>query len=483
MSRVFRATYNNRNGQTQTAEGYYVEFKDHRARQHRLKGFTDERATKELLRKIEKIAARRMAGEQLDPELVTFLTGAPERIVRRLAEWDLLDSRALNARAPLLVHLDDYERALRDSGDSDEYVQKTVNRVKAILEGTGAEFLKQLDGAGVTGFLAQHRAKGLGIRSSNHYLAAIKGFCAWLVRERRASENPVAHLAAMNAQADRRHRRRPLEVDELRRLLSVTRGGPERSGMTGEERYWLYRLAAETGFRSNELRNLVRASFDLGSNDPVVTCDAAFAKNGRTRTNPLRPETAAELTGFLASKLPAAHVFRMPKPHKVVIMLRQDLAAAGIPYRDDAGRAADFHAFRVTFASQLLRAGVDIRTAKDLMGHATIAMTADVYACTMRGSMTEAMRRLPDFTTPAANEQRATGTDDSCLASCLAFQGTPQGATVHFGAPCEVDARELQPIGVSENYGESSRMKTPGEALCSPGLLPPPRGVEPLSSG
>jgi len=75
-------------------------------------------------------------------------------------------------------------------------------------------------------------------------------------------------------------------------------------------------------------------------------------------------------------------------------MLRADLKTAGIPYCDETGRVADFHSFRVTYATMLLRSGVDLRTAKELMRHATVNMTADVYACTLRGSLNDAVKRL-----------------------------------------------------------------------------------------
>lgn len=83
----------------------------------------------------------------------------------------------------------------------------------------GAKFLTELTGAAVSGYLADRRAgKGddlrkLSAKSSNHYLAAVKGFCNWLVRERRTTENPVAHISAQNARADRRHVRRALGAE------------------------------------------------------------------------------------------------------------------------------------------------------------------------------------------------------------------------------------------------------------------------------
>lgn len=205
--------------------------------------------------------------------------------------------------------------------------------------------------------------------------------------------------------------------------------------MTGEARYWLYRLALSTGLRSNELRNLTVSSFDLNGSDPTVTVSAASAKNRKSATLPLRPDTATGLREFLRNKLPTANVFKMPRRQDVATMLRDDLADAGIPFADDSGRVCDFHSLRTTFASLLLHSGVDIRTARDLMRHSTIALTADVYACTFRASEREAVARLPDLATgPHIETARRTGTDNSVLASCLALDRTDPGNSVHDGA-------------------------------------------------
>lgn len=83
------------------------------------------------------------------------------------------------------------------------------------------------------------------------------------MREGRASQSPLAHLQGLNVKTDRRHDRRAFSVDELLWLLRTTDVRPERFGMTGPARAMLYRLAAETGLRSAELRSLTRGSFAL----------------------------------------------------------------------------------------------------------------------------------------------------------------------------------------------------------------------------
>ena len=483
--RVFQSSYRDRAGNRRKTRTWYVEIRDVRGDVRRITGFRDKRATLEMGRKLARLVPLRISGEQPEASIVRWLEGLPAKTRQHLARLGLLDPRAVASSKPLREHLADYEQSLRDSSTTDEYVTKTVNRVTAILDGTGTTFLSDLSAASVSRYLADRRAKGLSAKSSNHYLAAVKGFANWLVRERRASENPLGHLSAVNAETDRKHVRRPLEPDELRKLLTATRGGPERHGMTGENRYWLYRIAAETGLRSNELRSLRRASIELDGSEPAIALDASAAKNRTAAVLPLRRDTASELREFLAGKMPAVQVFKMPRPENVVVMLRGDLKAAGISYRDDAGRVADFHALRVTFASLLLRAGVDVRTAKDLMRHSTIAMTADVYACTMRGSQADAVERLPDLSKLPQERARATGTDnaDPDLALCLARKSAEPCNSVRDEARHASDTTDPQPIVDTMTYGDSECVKAHCGAGRDTAEKPPPRGLEPLSPG
>ncbi len=117
------------------------------------------------------------------------------------------------------------------------------------------------------------------------------------------------------------------------------------------------------------------------------------------------------------------------------------------------GRVADINALRVTFATMLLRSGVDVRTAKDLMRHATINMTADVHACTLCGSLNEAIKRLPDLSTPQTEQLRATGSENA----------------------------DLQPTKKTGTYDAPLRTSMHENAGCFQPAKLPPRGFEPLS--
>jgi len=71
----------------------------------------------------------------------------------------------------------------------------------------------------------------------------------------------------------------------------------------------------------------------------------------------------------------------------------------------------DFHALRTTFGTNLARGGVSLVMAQRLMRHSTPTLTANVYTVLSRDDERAAVAALPDWTGPAAEEQRATGTD------------------------------------------------------------------------
>ncbi len=60
-------------------------------------------------------------------------------------------------------------------------------------------------------------------------------------------------------------------------------------------------------------------------------------------------------------------------------VLRYDLEASGIPEHTDAGRV-DFHALRVTYVTNLARAGVSLAQAQKLARHCDPKLTSGIYS-------------------------------------------------------------------------------------------------------
>jgi integrase len=459
--RVFRTTYKDKAGRTREAAKWYVEFRNFDESVRRVPAFTDKKQSEECGRKIEKLVACRANGESPDAAVMRWLESLPSRIRDKLAGIALVSARTLASGKPLATHLDDFKAALLAKGTSERHAQQTVTRARALFDGCGFRFWSEVSAARVQTHLAtllEDTAddEGLSIQTVNFYLQAVKQFSKWMVRDGRASQSPLEHLQGRNVQTDRRHDRRALSVDELRRLLSATQDGPERFGMGGADRALLYRLAVESGFRAKELRSMSRASFNFAAERATVTVRAGFSKRRRQDVLPLRADTADKLQAHLANKLPEAPAFALPRADQMADMMRADLAASRaawlteaatdderakreqtsfLAYRDAAGHVADFHSLRHTFISNLARSGVHPKLAQSLARHSDINLTMSRYTHTTQGEQSEALDALPDLSPMAPMHERATGTDgrqtaDKNLASCLARKGTPASNSV-----------------------------------------------------
>ena len=390
----------NRNG------SYYVAYTDENGRRRTVRGCADRQATEAMARGLE-----------------------AEVMLRKRGIIDTKSDRYAQAeQKPLDEHLGDYVAVLTARERSQVHLDKTKQRVHKVLALCKAERISDLSPSGVQRAIGELRQEGLGLGTCNHYLTAIKGYVRWLWRDGRVQDDCLASLSKFDAKLDKRHERRALEPDDLRRLLEATREGPTRFGMTGPERAMLYRVAVETGLRASELRSLKVSSFDLDA--CTVTVQAAYSKRRRQDVLPLRPDTAEALRNALGGKTAQAAAFRIPTSYRTSRMIQADLADAGIEYQDDSGRYADFHALRHSTGSMLAAAGVNPKTAQDIMRHSDINLTMSRYSHIYRGAAAEAVTKLPNLSTPPATEtRRATGTYDltsSEAAAHLQRAGTPK---------------------------------------------------------
>ncbi|MHC4546565.1 MAG: site-specific integrase [Planctomycetota bacterium] len=361
----------------------------------RVKGFRDKAATIQLAAELEKKA--------------------------ELARSGIVDKYAEYRKTPLKEHLDDYRQNMVDRGNSTKHAKTTYNRSKAIIEECGFAFISDVSASAVQNHLAERRRRGLGVSTSNHYLQATKGFLNWMVADGRTDENPLSHLKGLNTNVDIRHKRRALTVEELCHLIETTIKDPKHHKMTGKERAVLYVLAASTGFRASELSSLTWRSFDFGSDGPTVTVLAAYSKRKRDDVQPL-PRYIADQFVLCRQELgasPDSRVFPRFVDAKGAEILRVDLEAAGIPYRDESDRVVDFHALRHTYISNLNQSGASPKVSQSLARHSTITLTLDRYTHLAMHSERNAVENLPAVPNVYGNQTRdnkaiaiKTGTDD-----------------------------------------------------------------------
>jgi integrase/recombinase XerC len=137
-----------------------------------------------------------------------------------------------------------------------------------------------------------------------------------------------------------------------------------------EPRATCYLVAATTGLRRSELGRLRWADVDLDG--ATLRVRASIAKNRKEAYQPLPPGTVAALKALDSRGTPLAPVFPTVPSTKV---LREDLAAAEVPYETAEGKA-DLHSLRVYFGTRLARAGVSLVQAQRLLRHSDPKLTA-----------------------------------------------------------------------------------------------------------
>jgi integrase len=397
---------------------WYVDYFDEHGVRRRVKGCADRAATELIARKLESDVELRRRGV-IDPES---------------------EQQAAAARRPLSAHIRDFHAALMAKGNTPKHADLFVNRARrviALVKGAGlaeidpprtaskadrgkaakvterlleSAHFSDLTEDAVQGALAALREGGKSLATCNHHRAAIRRFSRWAKKTRRTSRDDLAELGGYNAGEDRRHDRRTIGIEDLRRLVEAAERGPSYRRMTGTARALCYRLAVATGLRLSEIKSISAGSIDFEASPATVTVAAGYTKNRQAATLHLPDDVAADLRAWVARLAEDAPVF--PLPDRGADMLKIDLAVAGIPYRDGAGLVFDFHSLRCQTATLADKSGCSPRTVQRLMRHSTLDLT-DRYTRPRVVDLERAALALPELRpAPRSREARAaTGTD------------------------------------------------------------------------
>ncbi len=336
----------------------------------------------------------------------------------------LIEPTDEHRRKPIAQHVADYEKHLKAKANAPRYIDLAIGRLKALLAGCKFKSIGQITPSGVANWLRSRReANAFGKATSNDYLVAAKAFCNWLVRERRFGHNPLAHLQRLNTETDVRRKRRVLTPEELELLIAAAEKSKGRLGrMGGADRAIVYRLAALTGLRAQEIATLTPRSFGLDANPPTVTVEACYSKHRRKDVLPLAEDLCRRLRTYLAKRegerrrggderLWPGKWYRK----KAGEILQRDLAAAREAWVEEAkdaaerkrrertdylrdvdaaGQVVDFHSLRHGFITYLVMANVPPKVAQALARHSTITLTMDRYTHLGMGDLVEAVGRL-----------------------------------------------------------------------------------------
>jgi len=402
---------------------WYYRFVDAEGRRVERRGCPDRRATEEMARASETEAAKVRSG-LADPRAEGY--------------------RRHEARA-LADHLADFRADMLARGGTAKHADLHAYRARRVAEVARLDRLGDLSASRVQGALAALRAEGLSLATVNHHRAAIRGFSRWLWKDGRLRDDPLIGVGGYNAKEDRRHDRRTIGLGELRLLIAKAHDGPDYREMTGPARALCYRLAVSTGLRYAEIQSITPLSFDWDGRPATVSVPAGYTKNGEPATLPLPSDVADDLREWTSRILGDSPVFALPS--RGADMLKVDLDAAGIPYRDASGLVFDFHALRCQCATLADGAGVSPRVVQKLMRHSTLELTGR-YTRPRMLDVEGAIGSLPSLRPdpPAREAESATGTDGQSISDRLSPHFPPAGDGSGRGlSVADVKGRSLPP--------------------------------------
>jgi integrase/recombinase XerC len=244
--------------------------------------------------------------------------------------------------------------------------QRDIEQLLKFLESEEIERPEQVTQHHIRAFIAQRHRQGLGGKSLQRLLSAIRGLFRWLLREGLAEHNPATPVRAPKSP---RHLPATLDADSIRQLLEIPCDTP----LAIRDKA-IMELFYSSGLRLSELATLRWEQLDLVSGMVTVT-----GKGNRTRMVPVgRMATEALLEwrknrGVFASfEQPFVFVSQRGTPiatRTIQSRIRYWAKRQGIPQNIYP------HLLRHSFASHVLESSGDLRAVQELLGHADISTT------------------------------------------------------------------------------------------------------------
>ncbi|MEZ5099018.1 MAG: tyrosine-type recombinase/integrase [Thermoleophilia bacterium] len=266
---------------------------------------------------------------------------------------------------------------------------RDVSACRGYLQGEGFVAWREVRTTDLRRFLAAEAVRRPAPSSQARTTAALKSFFRFLLEEERLDRDPAA---ALRTPKKRDSLPDVLTLAELERLLA----SPDRAGVWERQFYGkverdrlLLATMAYAGLRRSELLGLDWDDVDLARRVLRVR----RAKGGRDRAVPIHPALAPLFADYYATRASLAEqaVFvgvQGARLHETQLAqtFRRYVEASGVGER----KCVTPHTLRHVFASELLRAGANLRQVQELLGHRHLDSTqryTRVTAHELRGAI------------------------------------------------------------------------------------------------
>ena len=228
-----------------------------------------------------------------------------------------------------------------------------------------------LDHAHIRTYAAHEHQRGIGPRSVQRRLSAVRSFYEYLRREKHATRNP-----AQDVRAPKAGKRLPvtLDADQMAKLLEF-----RVSDTLSSRDKAIMEMFYSSGLRLAEL-----VSLDLTDIDLVDATVRVLGKGGKTRIVPVGRQAVMAVQAWLKARSTLIKTGTGAADNAAVFVSRNGrrLGARAIQLRVESWARAQGlsarvhpHMFRHSFASHLLESSQDLRAVQELLGHSDIGTT------------------------------------------------------------------------------------------------------------
>jgi len=266
-------------------------------------------------------------------------------------------------------YLDHLRTERRLSPHTEAAYRSDLEALVAFCDGENIAEWKRVDNFHVRTFAAREHRDGLGPRSVQRRLSALRGFFNYLMREKVLAANPAADVRAPKAA---RRLPKTLDVDQVTSLLER-----KPKDALGRRDVAMLELLYSSGLRLAELAGLDVADLDLADRTVRV-----LGKGSKTRVLPVGAKAVAAIRGWLADR------GQLVKDGGGALFVGRNgrrLCTRAIQRRIGRWALASGlnvpvhpHLLRHSFATHLLESSRDLRGVQELLGHADIS-TTQVY--------------------------------------------------------------------------------------------------------
>lgn len=268
-----------------------------------------------------------------------------------------------------------------------EAYHRDLYRYFDFVRKSGVREIREIEQDQIVSHLAGLRKGGMAPNSVNRVLAAIRGFCKYLLSEKIIEKNPVANVELARVWI---HLPDTLSREEMNLLLAQ----PGIATVSTLRDTAMLELLYATGIRVSELISLCTKNINW-----QVGYLIAMGKGSKERIVPIGKSAYNYLEQYVTR---ARGSLTKGKTTDILFLNRSGnaLTRQGFwkivrKYAAQAGlhKKVHPHTFRHSFASHLLEGGADLRSVQIMLGHADIS-TTQIYTHITRERLKEVHRRF-----------------------------------------------------------------------------------------